>query len=116
MKRGSTPDGYTSVVLSPDYSQHFYQVKQSYPWPNVPAHETYAAVSNCWNGNQLPGDVNFIPGVSISSKLWNVPTSYANSPVNRQYNVGYNIQGYSPVQNANVRNAALQIWQNRAGF
>lgn len=113
-KRGTAPDGFRTIVLSPNPNvQYFYQEKQVYPWPNVPAHETRAALTNCWQGNQLPGPVNFIPGVAKSKFTWNVPTSYMNTLKNQQYNRGFNIQSYSSVQSASLMAQVQQLWANR---
>ena len=113
--RGSAPQGFIPIMLGPDWPQHNYQVKQTYPWPNAPAHETRAALTNCWSGNQLPGPVNFIPGVAVSKYVWSVPTSYSNSLKNQQYNVGFNIQGMSSMQSASLMAQIQQTWQNRSG-
>jgi len=113
---GTTPVGMIPITYSYDYPQHNYQVKERYPWPNVPAHETWAALSNAWGGNQLPGPTNFIPGVELSKFTWNVPTSYANTLMNQQYNKAFNIQGYGNVQNAIMMKQIQQAWQNRSGF
>lgn len=119
---GSKPAGYTEL----DYNElpflTNYQDKWVYPWYNVPAHEQRSALVNCWTGNQLPGEVNFVPGVEQSKYLWNYPTFYMNTPSgqgfnigNVQYNVGKNIQTSSSMQAANWQKQAYLAWLNRAG-
>lgn len=116
-KRGTAPAGWENIVLSPNpNTAYLYQEKQVWTWPPAPAHETRAALTNMWQGNQLPGPVNFIPGVALSKFIWNVPTSYANTLRNQQFNVGFNIQGYSATQNASLQQAIQQAWQNRSGM
>jgi hypothetical protein len=115
-KRGGTiPGGYKDTVLYPNQVAWApgYQEKQNWQYPPAPAHEQRSALINAWQGNQLPGPTNFIPGVALSRFTWNVPTSYANTLKNQQYNVGFNIQGYGSVQNAALQQAIQQAWQNR---
>src|ERR1700747_917871 len=116
LKRGSRPRGDTQILLypSPTAWAPGYQEKQGYPWPPAPAHEQRSALVNAWSGNQLPGPTNFIPNVALSNFLWNVPTSYANTLKNQQYNVGMNIMGMSTVQNSTLQAQIQQAWQNRA--
>lgn len=114
--RGSAPTSWTNISYSPDYPQHDYQTKWVWPWPTVPAHETRGALTNAWTGNQLPGPTNYIPGVGLSKATWNVPTSYANTLKNQQYNVGFNIQSASAWNSAYMQAIAMQAWQNRTGY
>lgn len=115
-KHGTAPDGYQPITLHPSQSsQYYYQEKQNWTWGNAPAHETRAALVNCWTGNQLPGDTNFIPGVPLSSFTWNVPTSYANTLKNQQYSAGMNIQSQSAYQSGALLQQIQQAWQNRSG-
>lgn len=116
-KRGSRPIGFAPIQLAPSpVAQYYYQEKQPYNWPSVPAHETRAGLTNAWQGNQLPGPINFIPGVQLSKFTWNVPTHYMNSLINQQYNKGFNTQGMSSVQSATLQTQILQAWQNRSGL
>ncbi len=114
-KRGTAPQGYKETFLYPNPTtmQPGYQEKQNWQYAPVPAHEQRGALTNAWMGNQLPGPTNFIPGVAKSTFTWNVPTSYANTLKNQQYNVGRNIQGYGAIQNAALQRAIQQAWQNR---
>lgn len=115
-RKGSKPKGFTPINLyaNPNTS-YYYQELQTFPWANAPAHEQTSALVNCWSGNQLPGDTNFIPGVPISNALWNVPTSYANALQKQvQFNKGFNIQTSGPVQQSNILQQAMQQWQNRS--
>ena len=112
-KKGTAPDGFVPVMYREDYPAHFYQEHWNWPWPPAPAHEQRGALTNAWNGNQLPGPTNFIPGVPLSKGTWNVPTSYANSLRNQQFNAGFNIQGYSAWQNATLQQQVQLQWQNR---
>ena len=113
--RGSAPKKMVDVNLYPSsHAQYFYQEKQTYNWPSVPAHEQRSALVNCWQGNQLPSTTTFIPGVPASQFLWNVPTSYANTLVNQQYNKAFNIQQMTPQQQATMLQQAMMQWQNRA--
>lgn len=116
LKRGTRPRGDVPILLypSPTTMAPGYQEKQTYPWPPTPAHEQRSALVNAWQGNQLPGPTNFIPNVANSQALWNVPTSYANTLKNQQYNVGLNIMGMSTVQNSTLQAQIQQAWQNRA--
>lgn len=113
---GSRPSSMQNIVLSanPTTMQPGYQEKQNWPWLPVPAHEQISALTNAWMGNQLPGPTNYIPGVPLSNFVWNVPTSYANTLKNQQYNVGMNIMGMSSVQNSSLQAAIQQAWQNRS--
>lgn len=117
-RRGTTPAGWSTISLYPNPNAYApgYQEKQVWTWPPAPAHETRAALTNAWMGNQLPGAVNFIPGVQLSKFTWNVPTSYANTLKNQQFNKGFNIQGYSSIQNASLQQQIQQAWQNRSGM
>jgi hypothetical protein len=112
---GTAPQGYRETVLYPSDVAWApgYQEKQNWQYPSVPAHEQRSALVNAWEGNQLPGPTNFIPNVPLSRFTWNVPTSYANTLKNQQYNVGFNIHGYGSVQNAALQKAIQQAWQNR---
>lgn len=102
-------------AYGPDYPmEHQYQAMNTWVYPSVPAHEQRSALINCWTGNQLPGECNYIPGVQ--SALWNHPTSYANTLVNQQYNQGYNIQTGSVLQNAQLQVSIMQAWLNRSGY
>lgn len=115
--QGSLPLGMVPVTLySNPNAEYFYQEKQTYNWPSVPAHEQRSALVNCWTGNQLPGDTNFIPGVPLSGALWNIPTSYANTFKNQQFNNALNIQTSTPVQQANLLQQALVNWQSRTAY
>jgi hypothetical protein len=115
-RSGTKPAGYVNIVLHPsNVAQYFYQEKQNWTWAPAPAHETRGALTNAWMGNQLPGPTNFIPNVPLSNFTWNVPTSYPNALLkNVQYNKGFNIGGYSAIQNATLQAAIQQAWQNRA--
>ena len=116
-KKGTQPDGMVDVVLHPsDTSMYYYQEKQTYNWPSAPAHEQRSALVNCWSGNQLPGPTNFIPGVPLSSFTWNVPTSYANTFKNQQFNKGFNIQNSTPQQQASLLEQAIVNWQARSAY
>lgn len=112
-KKGTFPDAFIPINLMQDAAQHDYQTKWTWPWPNVPAHEQRSALTNFWSGNQLPGYTNFMPGVPLSKFTWNVPTSYANTLRNQQYNSGFNIQGYSAYQNATLLQQVQMQWQAR---
>lgn len=115
--QGSVPAKWGSVTLYPSQqAQYFYQEKQTWPWPSAPAHEQRSALVNCWTGNQLPGATNFIPGVLASYMTWNVPTSYANTFKNQQFNVGFNIQQSTPMQQATILEQAIQNWQSRVSY
>jgi hypothetical protein len=103
-------------LYSNQNAEYFYQEKQVFPWPSAPAHEQRSALVNCWTGNQLPGDVNFIPGVAASYHLWNIPTSYANTFKNQQFNRGFNIQNETPMQQADLLQQAITNWQNRMQY
>jgi hypothetical protein len=122
-KVGSSPDRFDDVVLdyNPNYETN-YQDTWTWPWAPAPAHEQRSALVNCWTGNQLPGMVNFIPGVDLSKMTWNHPTFYQNSPAgysykigNKQYNVGRNIQTSSSIQSSQWQVQAYQAWLNRPG-
>lgn len=115
---GTIPQGMTSVVLHPNpNAQYFYQEKVNWTWGSAPAHEQRSALVNAWQGNQLPGPTNFIPGVPLSHFTWNIPTSYANSLVwQQQYNKAYNIQSSTPQQQAAMLQQAIQAWQNRSDY
>lgn len=114
---GSTPKGMEQIALySNPATAYFYQEKQVFPWANAPAHEQRSALINCWTGNQLPGMVNFIPGVPGSYDLWNVPTSYANTLKNQQFNKGLNIQNETVYQQADLLQQAITNWQNRVNY
>lgn len=111
------PAKWGNVQLYPSQqAQYFYQEKQTWPWASAPAHEQRSALVNCWTGNQLPGDTNFIPGVLNSYMLWNVPTSYANTFKNQQFNKGFNIVNSTPYQQATLLEQALQNWQSRVSY
>lgn len=112
-KTGSAPRDYVGIQYTYDYPMHDYQVKSNWPWPPAPAHETMAALTNCWSGNQLPGPTNFIPGVLKSKYTWNVPTSYANTLLNQQYNAGFNIHSYGAYQTSVLAMKAQKSWQDR---
>lgn len=115
--QGSVPKTMTQVQLYPSMTaQYFYQEKQNWPWAPAPAHEQRSALTNCWEGNQLPGPTNFIPGVLASYMTWNVPTSYANTLMNQQYNKGLNIQNSSVFQQSDLLQQALQNWQARVQY
>lgn len=112
--KSSKPSNWGVISLSPNpNTQYYYQEKQSWPWPSAPAHEQRSALVNNWTGNQLPGPTNFIPGVSQSYGLWNIPTSYANTLKNTQYNSGYNIGSQSSYSTALLQQIAQLQWQNR---
>lgn len=119
---GSKPAGYEDIDLYDNPFLTNYQDKWTWPWPPAPAHEQRSALVNCWTGNQLPGEVNFVPGVQQSKYLWNHPTFYQNTPSgqgfiigNKQYNSGYNIMGGSAIQSAQWQVQAYQSWLNRTG-
>lgn len=112
--QGSAPAGWAPVSYHEDQPLHTYQNKWTWPWPHAPAHETRAALTNNWTGNQLPGLTNFIPNVPASVGVWNVPTSYSNTLRNQQYNVGLNTSGMSSMQSASLMTMIQQAWQNRA--
>jgi hypothetical protein len=122
-KRGTKPDGWTDVTYGyGQYESRDYQDTWNWPWPPNPARETLRAVSNCWTGNQLPGYVNFIPGVPQSKFVWNQPTFYQNLPSgggynyrigNIQYNSGFNIESLSQYGTAQMQQQALQAFQAR---
>lgn len=115
--KGSTPIGMQPIQLGTNPSAaYFYQEKQTFPWPSAPAHEQRSALANCWTGNQLPGDVNFIPGVAASYALWNIPTSYANTFKNQQFTKGVNTQLSTPYQQADLLQQALMNWQSRVAY
>jgi hypothetical protein len=114
--KGSKPIAVMPIVYGYDYPQHDYQAKWTWPWPPNPAQHTIAAVTNCWTGNQLPGDTNFIPNVAASHTLWIEHTEYMNTLVNKQYNVGLNIETQSAVQSAILTQMIQQAWQNRMGY
>jgi hypothetical protein len=111
--KGSTPAGMGTISYYDDYPLHTYQNMITWNWPNVPAHEQRSALINNWTGNQLPGGTNFIPGVGLSNFTWNVPTSYANTLKNQQYNMGYNIQSQSAFSSSQMQVMAQQAWMNR---
>lgn len=120
-KIGSKPLGMVDVGLyeSDTYITN-YQDKQDWPYASAPAHEQRSALVNCWTGNQLPGYVNFIPGVQLSKFTWNHPSFYMNTPSgqgfiigNQQYNIGRNIQTGSSIQAAQWQVQAYQAWLNR---
>lgn len=115
-KKGTAPDNFVPIMLEPGYPQVLYQVHQTYPWPPAPAHEQRSALVNCWQGNQMPGYTNFISSVPQSAFTWNVPTSYANYLVNKQYNVGMNTGGMSAWNTSLMQLQAFQAWSNKAGF
>lgn len=115
-KHGTLPDKMVGIGYTGPAHMVAYQTRENYPWYSVPAHETRAALTNAWQGNQLPGPVNFIPGVALSRFTWNVPTSYMNSLKNQQYNAGFNIMGQGSVQQAAMNQAIQQAWQNRSGM
>jgi hypothetical protein len=110
---GSRPKGMNNIVYYDDYPLHTYQNMISWNWPNVPAHEQRSALVNNWTGNQLPGDTIFIPGMAMSNYTWNIPTSYANSLLNQQYNQGYNIESMSAYSSGQLNVLAQQAWMNR---
>lgn len=122
-KRGSRPDGWTDIILDYGRPEHRdYQDEWNWPWAPAPAHETLRAVSNCWTGNQMPGFINFIPGVPQSKVLWNQPTFYQNLPAgggynyrvgNLQYNSGFNIGTLSQYNTAQIQQQAYQAWAAR---
>lgn len=131
---GTRPEGYDDITLSPGYYSLNYQDKWTFPWAPAPAHEQRSAIANCWTGNQLPGMINFIPGVNLSKFTWNVPTSYQNMAAGRnydtymkylknsklqigntQYNKGFNIATSTSYQSSEWMLEALQAWQNRVG-
>lgn len=112
---GTRPAGDKQILLypSPTIWGPGYQEKQVWTWAPAPAHEQRGALTNAWMGNQLPGPTNFIPNVALSKFTWNIPTSYANTLKNQQYNVGLNIMGMSSVQNSTLQAQIQQAWQNR---
>jgi hypothetical protein len=116
--KGSQPAAFAPVDLHPNpNAQYFYQEKQTYNWPSVPAHEQRSALINCWSGNQLPGPTNTIPGVAISKALWNIPTTYANALLKQQqFNKAYNIQASVPMEQSSLMQQALANWQNRVAY
>lgn len=115
--QGSMPKGLAPIYLTPNPNAvYFYQEKQTYPWPSVPAHEQRSALVNCWTGNQLPGDVNFIPGVAASYATWNIPTSYANTLKNQQFTKGVNTQLDSAYHQSDLMAQAITNWQNRVSY
>lgn len=116
-KSGTAPEGFSTIALTPSpVAQYYYQEKQTYPWPSAVPHQTRAALTNAWNGNQLPGATNFIKGVPSSRFVWNVPTSYPNTLKNQQYNKGYNIQGMGAWNTGLLQTQVYQAWQNRTGY
>jgi hypothetical protein len=115
--QGSVPTAFVPVTLYPNpNAQYFYQEKQTYNWPSVPAHEQLSALTNAWEGNQLPGPTNFIPGVQSSYILWNIPTSYMNTMKNVQFNKGYNIMNSTPTQQSDILKQAIANWQGRVSY
>ena len=114
--KGSKPAGKVPILYGYDHPQHDYQVKWTYPWPEAPARESRAALTNCWTGNQMPGYTNFIPAVALSNVSWLHSTSYMNTLDNQQYNVGYNIMVQTSVENAILTQMVQQAWQNRMGY
>lgn len=122
-KKGTKPQAWTDITYGYGmYESRDYQDTWTWPWaPGVPL-QTRAAVTNAWHGNQLPGEVNFIPGVAQSKFLWNQPTFYQNLPAgggfnykigNVQYNSGFNIEGMTQYSTANLQATAYQAWINR---
>jgi hypothetical protein len=111
--KGSKPAGFRNIEYYDDYPLHTYQNMVAWTWPNVPAHEQRSALINAWTGNQMPGYTNFVPGVMQSNFTWNVPTSYANTLKNQQYNQGYNIQSQSAFSSSQLTILAQQAWMNR---
>lgn len=114
-RKGAKPYAWAPIQLAPNPHAMApgYQEKQTWPWPSAPAHEQRSALVNCWTGNQLPGDVNFIPGVWQSYSTWNIPTSYANTLKNQQFNVAQNILTQSSWSSAQAQQIAQIQWANR---
>ncbi len=124
-KTGTIPDQQYPVVYSPILSYRMTeQDKWTYPWP----HQTrpdWAAMINCWSGNQLPGATNFIPGVVQSYAPWMHHRNLMNNPPvtdlihNKQLNPGLNIAGMGQIDsNLAIQSAGtdwhtklVQIWQ-----
>jgi hypothetical protein len=115
-KNGSKPIGDVPIILAYGAPMYFYQEKQTFPWPDAPAHESRGALTNAWTGNQLPGYTNVIPGVAASTVSWLHSTAYMNTLINKQYNVGYNIMTESSMQSAILTKMIQDAWQNRIGY
>jgi hypothetical protein len=103
------------MLFGNPHTKYFYQEKQIWPWPSVPAHEQRSALVNCWTGNQLPSNLTYIPGVPVSTALWSHPTSYTNSISKQvQYNKGYNIQLSGPIEQSSLMRQAILNWYKGA--
>ncbi len=92
--RGSKPEGDVPIVYRPILSYRLTeQDMYNYPWPHQTKNDWGGNV-NCWSGNQLPGDTNFIPGVaqSFAPHVYNRNLQLTK---NVPLNAGYNIAGMS---------------------
>ena len=112
---GSQPVGMQPMLYSPLPTEGTRQDRLNWVYPQAVT-QYGARVTNTWNGNQLPGPTNFIPGVPKSYAIWSIPRGLYNAPGHsQQFNEGYNIQGMTAVRNASLLYAINQAWLNRLG-
>lgn len=99
---GSQPMGMTSIQYHPDQTQYTKQDHWNYPWGS-PAVQNGGYI-NTYQGNQLPGNTNFIPGVWQSKAAWMLQRN-VQLQGNYVLNPGMNIQGITQNKSNDLLNA-----------